>query len=392
MAPEQVLGTAFNPCRRPPVPVPVAYTFRMRLLAIATCLLTLTSAAQTMAAQTAGAQTMPALAPIPAGSQPIGANPAATSFTFLVTGDNRPAHSSCAQPPQLAEIVTASAALQPAFVLWGGDIVYGKDAKKAKAEYPGFVSAVAGAGAPVFVTPGNHELSLKGTVDCPTSNPKKTEKPIDQPDPSGKLAKEYAQAIGTPYGSFRYGNSAFISVNTDDALDPSYQPTACGYNGFVSKAQVAALEATLDTLSADATVAHIFVFMHRPLHGLSTKDEIGPSSVKQIAKLRKLLTPSSGKTWKYPKVSFVFASHEHLFYNYDPTGKLGQTGPFSRTDPSTGGPSYLVTGGAGAPLSSHGGYYHYLTVTVDGANVTATIHRLNTAAPNCTMNQYRFVY
>jgi hypothetical protein len=333
---------------------------------------------------TAVAQTMPPLAPIPAGSSAMPPNSSATSFTFVVAGDNRPGHSSCLQPPQLADVVQAVQALKPAFVLWGGDIVYGKDAKKAEAEYPDFLSAVSDAGAPIFVTPGNHELSLKGTVDCPTSNPKKKEKPIDQPDPSGKLAKEFTKAIGAPYGVFRYGNSAFLSVNTDDTLDSDYQPTACEYNGFVGKVQVAALEAALQSLSADATVAHIFVFMHRPLHGLKSKDEIGPSSVKQIAKLRKLLTPSGGKTWKYPKVSFVFASHEHLFYNYDPTGKLGQTGPFTRTDPSASGPSYVVTGGAGAPLNSHGGYYHYLTVAVNGSTVTTTIHRITDTASNCT--------
>jgi hypothetical protein len=330
------------------------------------------------------AQTLPPLTPIPAGSQPIDANPGATSFTFVVAGDNRPAQSDCLQPPQLGDVVTAVAALKPAFVLWGGDVVYGKEAKKAKAQYPDFLAAVAAAGAPVFVTPGNHELSLKGTVDCPTSNPKKKEKPIDQPDPSGKLAKEFVKAIGAPYGLFRYGNSAFISVNTDDVLDSGYAPSVCEYNGFVSKAQLAALEGSLKALSDDATVAHIFVFMHRPLHALQSKDEIGPSSVKEIAKLRKLLTPTSGKTWKYPKVSFVFASHEHLFYNYDPTGKAGQSGPFTRTDPSATGPDYLVTGGAGAPLNSHGGYYHYLTVTVDGATATATIHRIDDTSSNCT--------
>jgi hypothetical protein len=334
---------------------------------------------------TAAAQTLPPLAPIPSGSQPLVPNAGATAFTFLVAGDNRPAASSCLQPPQLGDVVRAIAAAKPAFVLWGGDIVYGKDAKKAKAEYPDFVSAMADAGAPIFVTPGNHEMSLKGTVDCPSAGkPGKKEKPIDQPDPSGKLEKEFRNAVGAAYGVFRYGNSAFVSLNTDDVLDSGYAPSACEYNGFVGKTQLAALEASLQALSADATVVHIFVFMHRPLHGLQSKDEIGPSSVKQIATLRTLLAPAAGQTWKYPKVSFVFASHEHLFYNYDPTGKLGQSGPFTRTDPSPAGPSYLVTGGAGAPLNSHGGYFHYLTVTVDGARVTAAIHRIDDASSNCS--------
>src|SRR5713226_3036471 len=46
------------------------------------------------------AQTMPQLAPGPAGSKPIATNPKATSFTFVVAGDNRPAKPTCAQPPQ----------------------------------------------------------------------------------------------------------------------------------------------------------------------------------------------------------------------------------------------------------------------------------------------------
>src|SRR5205823_9087323 len=179
------------------------------------------------------AQTMPPLAPAPAGSKPIATNPSATSFTFVVAGDNRPAKSTCGQPPQLADVVSGIAALKPAFALWDGDVIYGKDPSAVAAQYPVFFTAIAKANTPVFVAPGNHELSLKGTVDCPVPGKKHKEKPIDEPDPSGQLAKAWVAAAGAPYGMFRYGNSAFIAINTDDSLNGEYNPGSCGYNGYV---------------------------------------------------------------------------------------------------------------------------------------------------------------
>jgi len=322
------------------------------------------------------ALTMPPLAPAPAGSKAIDPQTSLTSFTFVVAGDNRPASASDPPPPQLAEIVGGIAAMKPkpAFALWDGDIVYGKDAAAIGAEYATFLKAIAGAGVPLFIAPGNHELNLKGTTPCPVPGKKKKEKPIDEPDPSGKLAAAFQTAIGAPYGMFRYGNSAFIAVNTDDSLDSGYNPGPCGYNGFAGNAQLAALKSALDSLQAESDVAHIFVFMHRPLNGEKSMDDIGPASVTQIATLHSYLQPVSGQTWSYPKLSFVFASHEHLFYFYDPTGKVGQSGPFQRTDPSSAGPGYIVTGGAGAPLANGtGSYFHYLTVNVSGNDVTVTI-------------------
>lgn len=325
---------------------------------------------------------MPSLVPLPVGSTPLDPHSDRTSFSFIFAGDNRPASASCTQPPQLTDIVHEIKSSQASFVLWGGDIIYGKDVSKAAGEYPGFIQVVQGAGLPVITVPGNHEMSVKGTVDCPVPGKKHKEKKIDEPDRSGKLAAAYEAAIGSPYGVFRYGNSAFIGINTDDALDAEYDPGDCGYNGYVGKAQVDALKGTLESLSADNSVAHIFVFMHRPLHGAKSKDELGPSSVKEIGKFRSLLEPQKGKHWKYPKLSFVFASHEHLFYAYDPDSTLGEHDTFSRKDPSSKGPSFLVSGGAGAPLAG-GGHFHYLTVKVDGDSVTAKYVPIGDTSSNC---------
>lgn len=306
---------------------------------------------------------LPLIAPAPTGSSPINPNPSASTFTFVVAGDNRPAQASCPQPPQLGAIVSAMASLKPAFALWDGDVIYGKDTKKAAGQYPAFLTAIAAAKVPVFVAPGNHELTVKGSKPC---------KKIDEPDPSGILAKAFATAVGAPYGYFRYGNSAFVMVNTDDTLDPNYPSDWCNYNGFVSNAQLAALQATLQSLQADSTVAHIFLFMHRPLNGESSQDNLGPQSIPQIASFY-----STVQSATYTKLSVVFSSHEHLFYS---------VGPMKRTDPQSGGPTYVVTGGAGAPLSTGGTsgvYNHYLTVTVNGASVAVNVVQLPSMPSNC---------
>src|SRR5690349_6757274 len=70
---------------------------------------------------------MPALAPLPAGSAALDPHTGTTNFAFVFAGDNRPASAACQQPPQLGDIVSAIKSAPPAFVLWGGDIIYGKD-------------------------------------------------------------------------------------------------------------------------------------------------------------------------------------------------------------------------------------------------------------------------
>ena len=139
-------------------------------------------------------------------------------------------------------------------------------------------------------------------------------------------------------------------------------------------------------MQADNTIAHIFAFMHRPLQPEVAYDAISPTTVPQILKLYQLLQPSQNVPWPYTKLSFLFASHEHLFYIYDPNGSLGQTGPYKRTDPSTTGPNYVVTGGAGAPLMTNvtsGSFFHYLVVNVNGNDVTVTVMKISDSSNNC---------
>jgi hypothetical protein len=58
-----------------------------------------------------------------------------------------------------------------------------------------------------------------------------------------------------------------------------------------------------------------------------------------------------------------------------------QTGPFHRTDPAGVKPEYVISGGAGAPLTKKatpttGGYHNYLVVQVQGADVTVTVAKV----------------
>lgn len=327
------------------------------------CLLALLPAA-------VGAQTFPALAPLP-GTGTLAAPADPNNFSFVVAGDNRPAKSGDPQPPTLTAIVQAIQGSKPAFALWSGDTISGKKPghhKKMKGEYDQFLGIVAGAGVPVFAAPGNHELNGKPKAqNCP--------KAIDQPDPSGTLLQYWEASMGVPYGVFRYGNAAFVSLNTDDTIGAGVTIKPCKYNGYVGPAQQAALAATLAALAADPSVAHVFVFMHRPLEA----SPVNPDG--QLAKAsRDPLKAVLDDTAKYPNLSVVFASHQHLFYFHDKANPY-QTGPFQRTDPASAKPLYLVSGGAGAPLTKKatpatGGYHNYLLVQVKGAEVTVTVEKM----------------
>jgi hypothetical protein len=317
------------------------------------------------------AQTFPALTQINTGAAPLGSGSSVTSFTFVVAGDNRPAKSQGPGPTQVViDIAAKLAANPPAFVLWDGDTIAGKKPADVKDQYKAFRKVFSNLSAPLFNAPGNHEMALKGSGDC-----------SDAPDASGQLLAAYVKHMAPAYGMFRYGNSAFVAVNTDDAMGKIALPSGtCSYNGFVSAKQLAALQSTLAQLINDATIQNIFLFMHRPVHDDETDHQIGPVNPgdENTPYGKQLIAFTTAiNAIKSPKVSFIFASHDHRFYAY-PAG----SSPFTN---SANGPTFLITGGAGAPLSGckaggtgkAGAYYHWLQVGVNGASVTVTVMPLN---------------
>ncbi|MCU1228700.1 MAG: putative phosphohydrolase [Acidobacteria bacterium] len=313
------------------------------------------------------------IAQLPTGAAPLASNPSATKFTFVVAGDNRQARRGDPLTQPLLDIASRLKASPPSFIVWNGDTIFGKSAVGTAAEYTQFLGVWNSVPVPIFNAPGNHELVVQTNIPCDGKFS------AELPDYSGAMLTTYQQSMGAPYGMFRYGNAAFLLLNTDDVPDLPI-PTACDYNGFVSQAQLGALTASLTQLAADTTVAHIFVFMHRPIHdkGKSKLEALTETTSDYAARLqafRKLLDGTANS-----KVTFVFASHDHLLYVYD-------NGSLQRTAPTTTIPTFIVTGGAGAPLSGcksgtpAGSYFHYTTVTVDGANVSVAVEPLYGTTP-----------
>ena len=314
-------------------------------------------------ALSAHAQLLP-IAQLPTGAPALNANAGATQFTFVVAGDNRPAKRGEPLTKPLLDIASQLKASPPAFIVWNGDAIFGKTSIGIGAEYAAFVDVWRGVPVAIFNAPGNHEMVVQTNIAC-------DKKSAEVPDYGGSMLAAYTQSMAQPYGMFRYGNAAFLVLNTDDVPDVAL-PSACDYNGFVSQAQLDALTASLKELGGDATVAHIFVFMHRPIHD-DNKSKLEPlledksDYAARLKAFRDLLDGTAN-----PKVTFVFASHDHRLYVYD-------NGSLSRSVPATAPPTFVVTGGAGAPLqgckdgSPQGSYFHYMKVTVNGAAVSAEV-------------------
>src|SRR5437763_4405938 len=293
-------------------------------------------------AASAFGQTFPAMTQLPTGAPPLAASSSST-FTFVVAGDNRPAHDGDPLTTPLLAIVKQLAANPPAFVVWNGDSVFGKQDIGIDAQYAQFLAALKPVPVPVFNAPGNHEMVVQTMVACgTTSDPYNGE----LPDFSGSMMASYQKSMSAPFGMFRYGNAAFLIINTDDVLDVTLA-NGCDYNGYVGKTQLAALQAQLTQLNGDATVTHIFCFMHRPIKDKggsqigAAKGDTSPYAT-QVQAFRKTLDSTN------KKITFVFASHDHLLY-VDPA-PANANGPFTGSVPHSGKPTFIVTGGADAPL------------------------------------------
>ena len=324
---------------------------------------------------------MPPAKQLRTGAPPLNSSSASTKFTFVVAGDNRAAKATYPLTQPLLDTVARLAAHPPAFVVWDGDSVFGKRETGIAAQYAEFLGAMRTLPVPLFNAPGNHELVVQTNIPCGTKDDPWN---AELPDWSGSMAATYGAAMSPAYGVFRYGNAAFLLVNTDDVPDVAV-PSACEYNGFVGQAQLTALQASLDQLSADKSVAHIFLFMHRPIHDDNGSQIVAPTAgtdyANRLTQFRSLIDNAA-----HPKVTFVFASHDHRLFVY-PTPS-NPDGPFTRTAPATDNPTFIVTGGAGAPLTGcngttgpAGSYFHYMTVAVDGPSVTVSVNPLYGTTP-----------
>jgi hypothetical protein len=298
----------------------------------------------------------------------------ATKFCFIVAGDNRPTDKDSPQPQVLSQIFNDAQQFKPVFFLWSGDIIYGHESHKEKlgAQYKEFFGIAQLAKAAVFNAPGNHEMDT--VQDLPNEK-------VERPDP--ELHKHYVHFMQYPkdapaYGAFDYGNSRFIALDTEEVgATPAPTPTATPEKklkldpGFVSNEQMKLLKHDLE---ANKDKAHIFVFMHHPIKPLKSSSGLNPANATELQDLFA----------NYSNVSYVIAAHEHLYFNATGAGL---------TDPAPSGPSYLVSGGAGAPLDDcHDtancvSANHYLVFNVKDDAVTFQIQQLPAPTPTPTASR-----
>jgi hypothetical protein len=307
---------------------------------------------------------MPVLAPVPQ-TDTLKAPTSNTDFTFIVLGDNRPQQPVPQQPAITSQLIADMKQYNPSFILWTGDVIAGKDAKNSsliKSEYRAFFKLAHTAGVPVFNAPGNHEMNAAGNAPCAT---------MDQ------LYKKNMKTNNL-YGAFAYGNSRFIALNTDSLTKgANCKPPSKNFDnkGYVNNQQLESLDAYLQ---ANASAQYIFIFMHRPMLPKSGGVGLNAASTQ---KLKQIFA-------KYKNIAYVYAAHEHLYYNAltkdnSPPPCVGQ--PWC---PSTGNcpPFYLVSGGAGAPLHPDkddaeeeagefdpDAFYNYLVFKVSAGGIQATL-------------------
>lgn len=272
-----------------------------------------------------------------------------------------------------------------AFAINAGDLIVGeppegditrdklaqalKNARRKAAEF----------GVPVFNAPGNHELDDKDPEITGGELPSKT------------MREVYENVIGPTYGSFAYGNSHFVILNTEDLPTdaarkafiesqkehrenfPKKHPDITFHPrefSFIGSDQRLWLKAVLD---ANTDRTHVFIAMHYPVYpkeglgGWGLASQLDDDSRDYLMHLL--------KDPKYANVSFVFASHQHLFFNHNDPDNLDSVKPFTAGEATR----YMISGGAGAWKSvsaKEGGFFHYLKVNVDGKNVSVTIERM----------------
>jgi hypothetical protein len=304
---------------------------------------------------------MPELSPLPkTGTLSKPADD--TKFIFVIAGDNRPAHSTCPQPPTPGKIFAAVHQMSPAaaFVLWTGDTISGKEPQKPKRmhkQYTEFLGIAATAGVPVFNAPGNHEMDDAKEV------------------PSSTMKALYRKYMAGTYGAFNYGNSRFIALDSENEPATSARQITTAEGEVKSQAPGAITKKQLDLLTKDLEAskdkAHIFIFMHHPVKPYEAKDGLDDASVQALEKIFA----------QHKNISYVVSGHEHLYYNSQ-GDKNKLTEPPSRKDPAQP-PFYLISGGGGAPLKKNtpGSFFHYLVFKVDGNEIKPSLVKVDSSDP-----------
>jgi len=184
-----------------------------------------------------------------------------------------------------------------------------------EAEYRNYFDMIQASTHPIISIIGNHEIPLHGR-------------------------KRYKQMFGKTSFAFAYGNSYFIILDSAKKR--------------VGHKKMAWLRRELQHAQH---YTHRFVLTHVPLYDPRKGAYARGHSFKDLDNARKV----NDILDRY-HVTMLFASHIHYYHR----GQWHQT-------------PYIITGGAGAPLKhySRDGFYHYIRVVVEGANVRYEVVKIS---------------
>jgi acid phosphatase type 7 len=265
----------------------------------------------------------------------------ATPFHCVVYGDARfhdPKDTVAANPPVRRALVQAIAEANPAFISFGGDLVYnGYDVNDWKI-WDSETAVWRDKKIPVYPAFGNHDLH--GDEKVALAN----------------YFERFPELNNSRYYSVRAANTLMLILDSSIAE--------------LSGPQGEWLNQRLDQLPGD--VDFVFIVLHHPPYTSSSDMQIlgggGHSARSQEQRLAKLL---EARQQNLRARIVVFSGHVHNYERHE-----------------HGGITYFVTGGAGAhpypierarddPFQSKEVNYHYLMVDVDRGSVRVTMHRLD---------------
>jgi Icc-related predicted phosphoesterase len=263
-----------------------------------------------------------------------------TPFHFVTYGDSRfhnPKDTDAANPTVRQTLVQAIAQVHPAFISFGGDIVYnGFDANDWKV-WDSETAVWREKNIPVYPALGNHDLH--GDEKVALAN----------------YFQRFPDLKNSRYYSVRAANTLLLAL--DSSLDETSGP------------QGQWLAEKLDHVPGD--VDFVFIVLHHPPYTSSSDAKMfggGHSARSHEQDMAKMLEA------RQPNLRariVVFSGHVHNYERHE-----------------HGGVTYFVTGGAGAhaypierapddPFQSKEINYHYLLVDVDRGNLKITMHRLD---------------
>jgi len=262
-----------------------------------------------------------------------------TPFHFVAYGDARfhdPKDTDAANPPVRQALVKAIAETNPAFISFGGDLVYKGSDKDDWKVWDSETAVWREKKIPVYPALGNHEFYGDERVAL------------------ADYFEHFPDLKNNRYYSVRAANvlSMVLDSSQDEASGPQGQWLA----------------QKLDHLPGN--VDFVFIVLHHPPYTSST-DKLFGGGHSARAREQELARTLEARQQDIRARIVVFSGHVHNYERHE-----------------HGGITYFVTGGAGAHpypverakddlFQSKGVNYHYLLVEVDRGSLKITMHRLD---------------